>query len=91
MGANWGTTFLPAYLGYSTGKWNGGHHGRRHPRLQREDMVGSDRQKPTSDALHVTERFSGGTDFGPHGNSGYNRRPEGLLPSRGRSKETGAA
>ena len=54
--------FLPAYLGYSTGKWDGdtlvvdtrGFNGKTWL-----DQTG----KPTSDALHVTERFRR-TDFG---------------------------
>ncbi len=61
-GRELGKDFLPAYLGYSTGKWDGdtlvvdtrGFNGKTWL-----DQTG----KPTSDALHVTERFRR-TDFG---------------------------
>jgi hypothetical protein len=61
-GRELGNNFLPAYLGYSTGKWDGdtlvvdtrGFNGKTWL-----DQTG----KPTSDALHVTERFRR-TDFG---------------------------
>ena len=61
-GRELGNDFLPAYLGYSTGKWDGdtlvvdtrGFNGKTWL-----DQTG----KPTSDALHVTERFRR-TDFG---------------------------
>jgi len=61
-GRELGNNVLPAYLGYSTGKWDGdtlvvdtrGFNGKTWL-----DQTG----KPTSDALHVTERFRR-TDFG---------------------------
>src|SRR5215467_549920 len=61
-GRELGSNFLPAYLGYSTGRWDGetlvvdtrGFNGKTWL-----DQTG----KPTSDALHVTERFRR-TDFG---------------------------
>jgi len=61
-GRELGNDFLPTYLGYSTGKWDGdtlvvdtrGFNGKTWL-----DQTG----KPTSDALHVTERFRR-TDFG---------------------------
>ena len=61
-GRELGSNVLPAYLGYSTGKWDGdslvvdtrGFNGKTWL-----DQTG----KPTSDALHVTERFRR-TDFG---------------------------
>ena len=61
-GRELGTDFTPAWLGYSTGKWEGdtlvvetkGFNGKTWL-----DQTG----KPTSDALHVTERFRR-KDFG---------------------------
>jgi len=61
-GRELGKDFPPAFLGYSTGKWDGdtlvvdtrGFNGKTWL-----DQTG----KPTSDALHVTERFRR-TDFG---------------------------
>ena len=61
-GRELGDNVLPAYLGYSTGKWDGdtlvvdtrGFNGKTWL-----DQTG----KPTSEALHVTERFRR-TDFG---------------------------
>jgi hypothetical protein len=61
-GRELGNDFLPTYLGYSTGKWDGdtlvvdtrGFNGKTWL-----DQTG----KPTSDALHVTERFRR-MDFG---------------------------
>ena len=59
-GRELGPDFLPAYLGYSTGKWDGdtlvvdtrGFNGKTWL-----DQTG----KPTSDALHVTDVFGGRT------------------------------
>jgi len=61
-GRELGNDFPPTFLGYSTGKWDGdtlvvdthGFNGKTWL-----DQTG----KPTSDALHVTERFRR-TDFG---------------------------
>ncbi len=61
--------------------------GRRHPRLQREDMVGSDGQ--THVGCAARHRTFSADGLRAHRNSNYNRRPEGLYQAVA-SQGTGA-